>query len=218
MSNSFHSLVKLNHWDVPTFIEIFVDGEYEFLTKLKDSQVSTIVDCGANVGFFAVYCSFHFKDANFICHEPVDQNRFSGVLNTSRIGSVIWKSTAVSNCYGMVNFTEQGPGSKIISDRYTQESQANVGLIDLFEEYKDNDIDILKLDIEGAELAIISDERFPLWSQRLKCIALEWHNLGPVEGKKAGQWYLERLEECGFSVSLGNSHGDWSGLLFGTRR
>jgi FkbM family methyltransferase len=218
MNNSVLSPVNLNSWDVPTFIEVFADGEYNRLTEVGAVSVNTIVDCGANIGLFAIWCSFHFPDAHVTCHEPVGRNLNLGKLNTSRLSSVIWKSSAVSNRSGMVSFTDEGPGSTILWDGYSRDIQANVSLIDLIEEYKDCDIDILKMDIEGSELAILGDDRFPMWSQRLKCIALEWHNLGLIDGNCAFQWYVDRLEECGFTVSKGNTHGEWSGLMFGTRK
>lgn len=78
-------------------------------------------------------------------------------------------------------------------------------------------IDILKMDIEGSELAILSDDRFVTWSKRISMIALEWHNHGQIENIDAKQWYLNRLNHCGFKVYSGNEHENWSGLIFGVR-
>jgi FkbM family methyltransferase len=207
----------LNSWDVPTFIEVFADGEYTSLTKMAANDVKFVVDCGANVGLFANWCTFHFPNSHTICHEPVTRNRTLGLANTLHLQSVTWQGTAVSNHTGTVKFTDEGPGSTMLWDGYSQDVQNDVKVIDLIDEYKDCQIDILKMDIEGSEQAILGDDRFLTWSKRVRCIALEWHNHGLIDDTSPCQWYLERLRQCGFSVSSGNSHGDWSGLIFGTR-
>lgn len=217
LRNVSGSVLQLNTWDIATFIEVFADGEYNLLITQHTNHIRTIVDCGANVGLFANWCSFHFPKATIICHEPVERNRLLGTANTSGMDSVTWKNTAVSNKFGDVSFTDEGPGSTILWDGYTKDVQNNVDLVDLFDEYMDATIDILKMDIEGSELAILNDDRFVTWSKRIKVIALEWHNHGPIENLDAKQWYLNRLEHCGFKVYSGNEHGNWSGLIFGVR-
>jgi FkbM family methyltransferase len=217
LKNTVKSLVTLNSWDVPTFIEVFADGEYKPLTDMLSSDVKTIVDCGANIGLFSNWCSFHFRTAEINCHEPVLRNRTLGISNTSHLESVVWKSTAVSNYNGIVAFTDEGPGSTVLWTGYTHDVQNNVTIVDLMEEYDNHDIDILKMDIEGSEFAIIGDYRFPDWSLRVKCIALEWHNHGLIDGMSPEEWCAKRLEDCGYTVSAGNRHDDWSGLLFGNR-
>lgn len=217
LKNRKDSVLKLNAWDVPTFIEVFADGEYKLLTSQSNNDIRIIVDCGANVGLFAIWCSHHFPHATVICHEPVQRNRTLGVQNTNGLRLVTWKDTAVSNKFGNVTFTDEGPGSTILWDGYTRATQNNVSVIDIIEEYSECSIDILKLDVEGSEYSIIGDDRFIGWSKQVRCIALEWHNNGQIDGISPETWCIERLRLCGYSIHIGNNHSDWSGLVFGTR-
>lgn len=121
LKNANCSVLQLNPWDVATFIEVFADGEYKLLLSQQTDHIRTIVDCGANVGLFANWCSFHFPKATITCHEPVERNRLLGTVNTSGMDSVIWKNTAVSNEIGVVRFTDEGPGSTILWDGYTKD-------------------------------------------------------------------------------------------------
>jgi hypothetical protein len=72
-----------------------------------------------------------------------------------------------------------------------------VKTVDFFEALAPEPIDILKLDIEGAEYSLLSDPRFQNLS--IGFIVMEWHRTSdfPDSGP---QWCESRLAELGFAV------------------
>jgi len=59
-------------------------------------------------------------------------------------------------------------------------------------------IDLLKLDIEGAEYELLMDERFDRHSPRIGILCIEFHHRWPNHGAKATERVVKRLHELGF--------------------
>lgn len=60
-------------------------------------------------------------------------------------------------------------------------------------------IDLLKLDIEGAEYDLIADAAFADYAQRIGCLCVEFHHRWANIGKQATLDAVRRLHECGFA-------------------
>ena len=54
------------------FIEIFSDKQYKPIENMEDVRV--VVDLGANIGLFAIYCNSYHRNAKLICLEPEPKN------------------------------------------------------------------------------------------------------------------------------------------------
>jgi FkbM family methyltransferase len=208
-----HRLV-LRSTDIPTFIEIFSEGEYELLMKfVKTDSTGMILDFGANVGLFALWCAVRLPNYHVVCHEPILEHVYAGQQNTSVSPNVIWRNDAVSNrCYEAV-MSVDGPASKL--DDATGERCVSV--VDMFELYGEGEVDVCKMDIEGAEYDIISDERFVSFSRRVRVLALEWHGNSKIRSVDPETYYRNRLTELGRHVIVGKNYHGLVGVLFSVR-
>jgi hypothetical protein len=85
-----------------------------------------------------------------------------------------------------------------------------VSMIDWFETVGTEEIDILKIDIEGGEYSILSDRRFA--DIKCKIIAMEWHNTPEYpDGQK---WCVNRLEELNYTTLSDSEDSRHCGMLF----
>jgi len=61
-----------------------------------------------------------------------------------------------------------------------------------------NHIDLLKLDIEGAEYEILFDNRFAEYAHRISVLCIEFHHRWPAYGAIKTRMACKRLNELGF--------------------
>ncbi len=88
-----------------------------------------------------------------------------------------------------------------------------VPVVDVFQAIPNAPIDVLKIDIEGSEYAILEDARFDALAARTKCVLLEWH----ARGEQGEALCRDRLASLGFSVRSGRDCYGQCGILYCTR-
>lgn len=151
--------IGLNEYTYFTFNEVFNTNMYYFENNKKNPF---IIDCGTNIGISVLYFKKIFPESKIICFEPDDKN--FEILNQNII-SQNWEKNVnvikkgVSNRNAIVNFTNEGhAGSKIIiTDDTELNNFSKIEIIDLIEfiNNQNEQIDFLKLDIEGSEFEIV---------------------------------------------------------------
>jgi tRNA G46 methylase TrmB len=67
----FSLCLRIPSSDVPTYEQVFIDKEYDFLVK---KQPKVIVDAGANIGLASIYFANKYPDAKIIAIEPEQSN------------------------------------------------------------------------------------------------------------------------------------------------
>jgi len=156
-----------------SLIEIFVEDIYNI--EFNNLQ-PYILDCGANIGLASIYLKNKYPEATIIAFEP-DNHNFR--LLSKNVAQKNWENIDIRNeaiwkedC--MLNFSSAGTlGSKIISNNESVDSDNfNTKAVRL-KNLLNRKIDFLKLDIEGAETAVISD-----CANELSCIEnmfIEFH-------------------------------------------
>jgi FkbM family methyltransferase len=168
--------------DLFVFFEVMSMGAYSIPEAiLPPYQVHVIVDCGANIGLTSLWFAAHYPNARIYSVEPDAQNFELLCLNTNaepRItairaavvgrsrrsaqltsGMEAWRYRLVENCEG----TEQnGEGTEVPA----------VTIEQILQEYKLTHIDLLKMDIEGAEGNVFRNGSF---LDRVKFIIVELH-------------------------------------------
>ena len=88
-----------------------------------------------------------------------------------------------------------------------------VRVVDVFQAVPDAPIDVLKMDIEGSEYAILADPRFEALAARTERLLLEWH----ARGDQGETFCRDRLARLGFTVGSGRSCDSQCGMLYCTR-
>jgi FkbM family methyltransferase len=153
------------------FKEMYVKGYYEFN---NESEIPVIFDCGSNIGVSILFFKDKYHNAIIKAFEA-DPN-ISELLNKNLVTNsvknveVIAKAVWVNND-GIELGLEGADASSIFSNN-KKIRVPSVRLKDLIE--KEDRIDLLKLDIEGAETEVIEDCKDSLG--RIKNIFIEYHS------------------------------------------
>jgi FkbM family methyltransferase len=135
--------------------EIFFDSIYFFEPASKDNVL--IYDCGANVGLASIYLKKIYPAATIKAFEadPAVAVYLKKNLAANNIGGVHVIEKAVWTNNGHISFNQEGADGGSIGDGKGTVSIECVRLKDHIA--KESTIDLLKIDIEGAELAVLTD-------------------------------------------------------------
>ena len=185
--------------DPPGFLdnyrEIFQDRVYAFDAS---GQRPYVIDCGANVGLAVLYVNRDHPGARILAIEPdpLICAMLRRNLQSQEISGVEVLEAAVSTKDGSSLFHCQGGFSGRLAERSQPGASVvrTVRLRDLLIE----DVDLLKLDIEGAETEVLLDSFGHL--DRVRNIVLEFHS--PRAGPQRLQEVLECLGKSGFRYNL----------------
>ena len=166
--------------DFSTFDQIFIDQEYSFLAN---RQPNVIVDAGANIGLASIYFANRFPDAKVIAIEPEIGNFELLKINTSPYTNVTPVNAALWNNNEEISILDPGLGNwgfmtqgqdtadSVTYDLCHKIPGMTVGKI--IEAFDLSRIDILKMDIEGAELEVFR-ESGP-WIDKIESAIVELH-------------------------------------------
>ena len=180
-----------------TFKEIFMDECYLAGVERPIPPDATIVDIGANAGYFTLFAASCFADARVFSFEPVPVNYAQlerhRNLNSSKLINCF--SKAVTGQAGGISLSFDSSdsfttGATIFKQSGQQTETIKVPCVTLSQVFDENNInrcDLLKMDCEGAEYDILYICP-PDYLQRIDQIAMEVHN-----GEKENQ-NIETLE------------------------
>lgn len=166
------------------FLEIFVFGIYRRVeSDIQRSKV--IIDIGANVGFFALYASGLNPEVEIHALEPFPKNT-EQLRNNLRLNGnprIQVHSLAVSDKTGAATlyFTPgDDSGCSLNHAQGQQCSVQTIGLSDFFKMCGIARCDLLKMDCEGSELAILSAMPADAWA-KVGSLIMEYHDPGELE-------------------------------------
>lgn len=164
--------------DVPTFDEIFVANHYDYNYGFVPE---TIIDCGANVGLATVFFKNKFPQATVIAIEPEKSNfemlekNAKPYNNVYCVNAGVWnKETNLkgSEKYGSEKWTFSVEESNGFEDKSEMPA---LSVNNLMAKYNLDSIGILKIDIEGSELELFSNNT-ENWLPKTKCVVIELHD------------------------------------------
>jgi FkbM family methyltransferase len=193
-SNDQEIFIRGNSSDEDVFRQVFIVKEYNSVIQLliiNKIKVEYIIDAGANIGLASIVFSKAFPDAEIICVEPDSGNFNSLKLNTNNLKVKLLKK-AVWNCVTQLeidkNFRDGQDWSIQVKElSKTKTSTKNiietVTITGILVDKKWNSIDLLKIDIEGAERFIFDDQYDISFLCLTKCIAIEIHDEFDIRGK-----------------------------------
>lgn len=166
--------------DLDVFCQIFRDREYECLDDVRNPKL--IIDCGANVGYASAYFLSRYPEANLIAVEPDPDNFAALKVNVRPFGSRclavntgIWSSTVglVMNDETWGDGREWARTVRPARDHEKPTMQAT-DIATLLRRSGFERISILKIDIEGAESEIFSNDA-PNWLPKVDNLVIELH-------------------------------------------
>jgi FkbM family methyltransferase len=171
--------LRLNTSDLLTCVKIFFKREYEIELTEKPR---IIVDAGANIGLASIFYANKYPEAMIIAVEP-EQSNFSllkknvrSYANIIAVNKALWGENTTLDIvdprldkWGFQTHQR----NNAVKDTSTM-SIEGITMNRLMEESKINHIDILKIDIEGAEKEVFQSG--DAWISKVGIIAIELHD------------------------------------------
>jgi len=181
----------LEHGVLVDFFVCFIRDEYGLRQGLSD--IRSILDIGANLGFFSMAARSNYPKATIHAYEP--NARILPFLrdNTSKLDIGIF-SEAVGGESGYVSMVDSGDSNLARSTAASDGTVPQVSLATAVERLG-NSVDLLKLDCEGAEWDMF---RITEPWQHIRNIRMEYHLF---HGETAQQ-VEQNLNRLGFEVTL----------------
>lgn len=212
--------IKLLGWDLEyrcgaalaNFIDqILVRRLNDFI---PENDRPLILDCGANIGFSSLSYKRQFPNSRIIAFEPdpefVPALRRNLECNGAEDVKVVDAAVWIEN--GSSQWRIEGiDGSHLSVEADDAEKITTVRTVDLCD-YLNEPVDLIKMDIEGAEYEVINHVGNKL--NNVKAMSVECHlkQATIVPFSKM----LEVLSAAGFKLSI-NSFGEWRDLIHQSR-
>jgi FkbM family methyltransferase len=183
----------------PQWLDLFV--RETFRVELE-SEAPRILDCGANIGLATLYFKRRYPKARLTAFEadPAIARALRANLERNGCSDVEVIEGAVWTSDGIVEFFREGADSGTILDFAAglSGSRASVPSVRLRRILENGPVDLLKLDIEGGEEAVLRDCRDGL--RNVQALVLDLHEFDPRRRSSAA--VFELLSEAGFAFSL----------------
>jgi FkbM family methyltransferase len=173
-------LIRVPSSDVAVYEQIFVQEEYAFEVS---HAPRVIIDAGANIGLASIYFANRFPAAHIIALEPERANYDQLVRNVEQYPNVTPVHAALWHEEVELEVHDAGLGAwGFRTETSTEGGGVAIGspsvvakTIDgLIREFDVEHIDILKIDIEGAELEVFTDTS--AWIAKVEAIIIELHD------------------------------------------
>lgn len=183
----------------PQWHDLFVRETLAFEAR---TDAPRVLDCGANVGLASLWLKRRYPAARItayeadpaiaaICQRNLTRN---GATDVDVVAAAVWREA------GEVTFRQEGSDSgaveRVAAD--TPGTTVTVPAVRLRDEVARGPVDLLKLDIEGAELAVLEDLEDVLPS--VGAIHVEVHDFDPRA--RLLPRCLLLLERVGYTVAL----------------
>jgi FkbM family methyltransferase len=164
--------------DFKVFQQVMVFDHYNY-NGLNGSPVETIIDLGANVGLSALYFITKYPNAQVIAVEPEKHNYEQLVKNVMGFSNVYALKNAIWYENKELEIYDGGRGEYAF--RIVEANGEKVGtttcitINDIVKKYNLKRIDILKIDIEGAEKELFM-YNYKDWLPMVRCVMIELHD------------------------------------------
>lgn len=184
--------LRMRTTDVSVYEEIVANGEYRFEIA---REPTVIVDAGANIGLTSIFFANRYPGAKVIAIEPEASNFRMLIKNCERYSTIVPIEAALWSSDTRVDLQDPGTGSWGFRTEDRQQVQdtgapaQDTGAVarpgddagvraltipTLMREVGIDHIDILKVDIEGAEKEIF--DHCDAWIDRIGVLAVELHD------------------------------------------
>jgi len=159
--------------------EVCIHGEYECSFR---NDVEFILDAGANIGIASIYFANRYPEAKILSIEPEGENFELLKENCVPYPNIVPVHAAIWHCRGQVPVTDPQKGAWGFRTIDSGTGAANelveyaqgITIDQLMNQYDFPRIDLLKVDIEGAEKSVF--ETSAAWLERVQMIMIELHD------------------------------------------
>lgn len=196
--------IRFHNYGIFTFVfdEIFVEEHYAFRSE---KPAPFIIDCGSNYGMSILFFKKLYPQATIIGFEPGGAV-YADLKNTvaiNQLSNVTVHNCAVSDQAGSLNFyyVENQLGTSINQHGSQQLTVSEVVKAVPLSDYITQEVDFLKIDIEGAEESVLHEIANKDKLKLVKELVIEYHHhLDPDNDRFSG--ILNLLEEQGYGYQI----------------
>jgi FkbM family methyltransferase len=182
-----------------TYNEIISTEIYAFK---NNSEKPFIIDCGANLGLSIYFFATAYPNATIIAFEPdkaiynvLEKNKTTfGLNNVTLYKKAVWDTETILKFY-----TDNGMGGTVETS-YSNQTPVEIETLRLAS-FLDRKVDMLKLDIEGAEYTVLKD-CIP-YLKNVENIFVEYHSF--IDKEQHLEDILQLLKNNGFRYHLKES-------------
>lgn len=190
-------------WDYACAWEILVEESYKpYIGKLPE-ELDTVIDLGAYIGDFAVWAAKEFN-AKKVLAVDADPENFSFIPENIKLNNVekivkpIHKAI-YSESNKKVSIKAPSEDIHAVKAIDSDESKGDIPTITfkkLLQNNKISFIDFLKVDIEGAEEFVFTDENKSIFKDKVRFVALEAH----PNQRLSPYFFIDYLKDLGYRV------------------
>jgi len=188
--------------------EIFVEECYRFVAETPRPR---IIDCGSNVGLSILYFKRLYPGAQVTGFEPDPEafHRLTDNIASHGLTDVALHNCALSDQEGELDFYRSDTRSLRMSLFRSRSDGQRISVPSrLLSSFVTEPVDLLKVDVEGAEEAVLRDLVGTGRLRMVRHLHLEYHHhLDAAEDRLAGT--LAQLEEAGFGYQVSTRAGEW---------
>lgn len=151
--------------------------EYSIEFERNADDVKYILDCGANIGLFSMIYAEKYPAAKIIAVEPERENYKVLCMNTKENNNIITLQNGIWNRKADLKVIPRDTGAYGFMVQECVDGQGDVegiSISNLMVKYDFPRIDILKMDIEGSELEVITRNSAE-WLNKTGILILETH-------------------------------------------
>ncbi|MBL8490174.1 MAG: FkbM family methyltransferase [Rhodocyclaceae bacterium] len=185
------------------FREIFIAGVYDVPLP---SSAQRIIDCGSNIGMSILYFKTRYPGARILGFEP-HPTVFAALernVRTNGLTDVRIRQAALSDKPGTVEFFlhEGGEGALNMGMfGFPGEAKSLTVEAETLSSHLEEETDLLKLDIEGAETSVLEDLASHGLLRRIRRIVCEYHHHLSAADDSLSR-ILSILEQAGFGYQV----------------
>jgi FkbM family methyltransferase len=222
LTESGLTVVLRHHTDDTAILgEIFTDGYYELpagvTSQLRALGASAkLVDLGAHIGLFGLWMAGRLPQARLTAFEP-DPANLAQLRQVMALNDVAARWSLIDACAGnydgATGFAAVGASTSAMAAPGDGDANVRARVVDVFAHL--GDADVVKIDIEGGEWAILLD---PRWTEvPARVVLMEYHpRLCPRDDARG--LAIETLERAGFDVDVVVQLDEGHGMLRAIRR
>ena len=192
------------------FDQMFIWREYAFKAE---SETPLIIDCGSNIGLSVIFFKREYPLSRIIAFEP-DSKTFGFLkenIERNNLRNIEIHNSAVYDITGMIDFYSDLDRKSFVGMSVTKRLREKNLRLDtnkvqsvLLSDYLSEPVDLLKMDIEGAELKVIRELKHKNKLCLIRQMFIEYHyNLTNPENSLGELLSILELEKFQYIIHSG---------------
>ena len=179
------ALARRSGSDSLVFNLVIIEEEYRAaldIFLLNNIQLNSFLDLGGNIGLVSLYVNKLFPGCKIIALEP-DENNYEMMVRNFQLNNLTDATPLLAGIGKKDGFLAADGGlrdNKEWSFSFTETDNANgiaaYSINSLLEKYALEEIDFIKMDVEGAERSIFDNDADLSFLDKVKVLAIEIHD------------------------------------------